>query len=160
MDEKYIAIANTLPHSMTIPCVENEPSLDCAIQYIESMDLSAVKEKLCSDDPLLCRRWSPLEAEIGVQFYKNFLYLNKKYQRQYAVLPPLLEVDEVWHHHILDTRAYVRDCEKIFGYYFHHYPYFGMRDLHDAENLKSAFLLVQELYREEFGYYMTRIWGE
>ncbi|WP_122388234.1 glycine-rich domain-containing protein, partial [Pseudomonas savastanoi] len=99
-----------------------------------------------------------LEAEIGIQYYRNLLYINKKYQRKYNVLPPLLEVDEIWHHHILDTRAYITDCEHIFGYYFHHYPYFGTRGEKDKKNLRIAFKLVQDLYKEEFGYYMTNIW--
>ncbi|RML42250.1 hypothetical protein ALQ95_200126 [Pseudomonas syringae pv. ribicola] len=158
MNEQYTAIADTLPHSMSKPIIENEPSLDDAVEYIGAMDFSAIREKLCSDDPLLCRRWSPLEAEIGIQYYKNFLYINKKYQRDYAVLPPLLEVDEIWHHHILDTRSYIKDCEEIFGYYFHHYPYFGTRGQNDKNNLNTAFQIVQELYKEEFGYYMAKIW--
>ncbi|MBF4254538.1 hypothetical protein EA007_27345, partial [Vibrio anguillarum] len=33
---------------------------------------------------------------------------------------------EIWHMHILDTRAYMRDCDTLFGEYLHHYPYFGM----------------------------------
>lgn len=158
MNEQYYSIVDTLPHSMVAKNVESEPSLDEAVKYIERIDFSAIQEKLCSDDPLLCRRWSPLEAEIGIQYYRNFLYINKKYQRKYNVLPPLLEVDEIWHHHILDTRAYITDCEHIFGYYFHHYPYFGTRGENDKKNLRIAFKLVQDLYKEEFGYYMTNIW--
>lgn len=158
MNEQYKVIADTLPHPMSRPVIENEPSLEDAVKHIEAMDLSAIREKLCSDDILLCRRWSSLEAEIGIQYYKNFLYINKKYQQDYAVLPPLLEVDEIWHHHILDTRSYIKDCEKIFGYYFHHYPYFGTRGQSDKNNLDRAFRMVQELYKEEFGCYMVKIW--
>ncbi|PAB25835.1 hypothetical protein CCZ00_24955, partial [Pseudomonas savastanoi pv. fraxini] len=55
-------------------------------------------------------------------------------------------------------RAYITDCEHIFGYYFHHYPYFGTRGENDKKNLRIAFKLVQDLYKEEFGYYMTNIW--
>ncbi|EFW82819.1 MULTISPECIES: glycine-rich domain-containing protein [Pseudomonas syringae group] len=158
MNEQYDAIAATLPHSMEIPNLENEPSLEYAVQYIENIDFSLIFNKLCSGDPLLCRRWSPIEAEIGIQYYKNFLYINKKYLHKHPVLPPLLEVDEIWHHHILDTRSYMKDCQNIFGYYFHHYPYFGARGNDDKKNLGKAFELVQELYKEEFGYYMTQLW--
>ncbi len=60
MNEQYYSIVDTLPHSMVAKNVESEPSLDEAVKYIERIDFSAIQEKLCSDDPLLCRRWSPL----------------------------------------------------------------------------------------------------
>jgi hypothetical protein len=31
-------------------------------------------------------------------------------------------IDELWHKHILDTRAYARDCENWFGNFIHHRP--------------------------------------
>jgi len=158
--KNYAEIVATLPHSMLTPTQEELPDLDDAVAHIESMDFSKVREKLCSKDPLLCRQWTALEVEIAVQYYKNFLFLNKKYLSEYPVLPPPLEVDEIWHHHILDTRAYTQDCNKIFGYYFHHYPYFGTRGPADRENLDIAFELVQTLHHQEFGYYMTKIWTD
>lgn len=72
----------------------------------------------------------------------------------------MLEVDEIWHHHILDTRQYFRDCLQIFGYYFHHYPYFGIRGEPDKQNLDLAFDVTQELHEIEFGSRMSAIWGD
>jgi hypothetical protein len=46
-------------------------------------------------------------------------------------------VDEIWHQHILDTHAYHRDCDAIFGSYLHHFPYFGMRGDADAQALRG-----------------------
>ena len=158
MTTHYSAIAATLPHSMIMPDTGNAPSLEAAVAYIEQMDLSLIKEKLCSNDPLLCRQWTPIEAEIAIQYYKNFLFLNKKYQAIYPVLPPPLEVDEIWHHHILDTRTYMDACQHIFGHYFHHYPYFGARGKEDADNLNIAFDVVQALHNTEFGHYMITLW--
>ena len=45
---------------------------------------------------------------------------------------PCKLVDELWHAHILDTRAYRDDCYRIFGFFYDHYPYFGLRDAADA----------------------------
>ncbi len=100
------------------------------------------------------------EAEIAIQYYKNFLYLNKKYLHAFPILPPILEVDEVWHHHILDTRRYIKDCDRIFGLYFHHYPYFGARSKKDLKNLDIAFEVLQSLYEKEFGSRMLPIWED
>ena len=136
------------------------PSLDDAVRYINAMDFSQIQRKLCSDDELLCRIWTATEAEIAIQYYKNFLYLNKKYLDAFPVLPPMLEVDEVWHHHILDTRRYIKDCDQVFGHYFHHYPYFGTRGEKDLRNLDIAFEVLQSLYEKEFGSRMLPIWED
>lgn len=135
------------------------PTLSEAVSYIDRMDFELIKCKLMSGDKLVSREWTLLEAEIAIQYYKNFLFLNKKYAGEFPVLPPLLEVDEVWHHHIMDTRQYEKDCERIFGYFFHHYPYFGTRSEEDNLNLQAAFELVQKLHEAEFGKKMVSVWG-
>ncbi|WP_367575885.1 glycine-rich domain-containing protein-like [Neisseria leonii] len=72
--------------------------------------------------------WSKEGAEDAIRQYKNFMYLLFKYHDEATVkLVPSIEVDEIWHHHILDTRAYLNDCMNIYGYFMHHFPYFGMR---------------------------------
>lgn len=160
MNKKYRNISRTLPHSMDVKVdVGQVPTLQESVKYIDEMDLDLIKDKLVSGDRLLCRQWTLLEAEIAIQYYKNFLFLNKKYAQKYSVLPPLLEVDEVWHHHIMDTRRYEQDCQKIFGYYFHHYPYFGTRSAEDKANLEMAFDVVQKLHEIEFGKKMVSVWG-
>lgn len=100
------------------------------------------------------------ELELAIQYYKNFLYLNKKYLNIVPIIVPSLEVDEIWHHHILDTRQYYFDCMNIFGYYFHHYPYFGMRSNEDQVNLVNCFEISQAIYAHEFGHFMESIWSQ
>ncbi len=160
MKNKYNDIVKTLPHSMDVKLDASLlPTLSEAVSYIDRMDFELIKCKLMSGDKLVSREWTLLEAEIAIQYYKNFLFLNKKYAGEFPVLPPLLEVDEVWHHHIMDTRQYEKDCERIFGYFFHHYPYFGTRSEEDNLNLQAAFELVQKLHEAEFGKKMVSVWG-
>lgn len=61
-----------------------------------------------------------------------------------------------WHYHILDTRAYHKDCDTVFGHYLHHFPYFGMRGEQDAINLKNSFYLTKDRYLETFNEEMAR----
>lgn len=150
-------IVGTLPHSMVKPVVSNEPSIEAAVAYINGIDFSGIIEKLTTPDVLVSRLWKIEECHEAIQYYKNFLLLNKKYLESYPVIPPSMEIDEIWHHHILDTRAYHKDCEKIFGYYFHHYPYFGTRGEQDYLNLTSAFEITQQLHHKEFGDYIYSI---
>jgi hypothetical protein len=61
---------------------------------------------------------SPEKLNYVEKQYKNWLYLRRKYEGE--ILPPSKEIDEFWDAHILDTRAYHRHTNRIFGYYLHH----------------------------------------
>ena len=58
--------------------------------------------------------------------------------------PPGREVDIVWHYHILDTEAYIRDTAQIFGRYLHHPPDFGPMG-------SAVPQYTRKLYRAEYG---------
>jgi hypothetical protein len=60
-------------------------------------------------------------------------------------------MDEFWHMHILDTKAYRKDCEAIFGHYLDHYPYLGIDENTNLDDLGNAFQKTQELFALEFG---------
>ena len=36
---------------------------------------------------------------------------------------PTIDIDLFWHQHILDTRAYAKDCQKVFGQFLHHFQF-------------------------------------
>ena len=64
---------------------------------------------------------------------------------------PSKEVDGFWHQHILDTRKYAEDCDTLFGFFLHHFPYFGMRGVQDEANLAAAFAETRRIYEATFG---------
>ena len=64
---------------------------------------------------------------------------------------PTGPIDEFWHAHILDTEAYARDCNELFGEYLHHFPYFGMRGPADRADLETAFEQSRVLFIRHFG---------
>ena len=47
--------------------------------------------------------------------------------------------------------AYRADCDAIFGRFLDHFPYFGMRDEHDARDLEDAYTATLERYHDAFG---------
>ncbi len=122
-------------------------SLALAKEYIQSIDFSMIIQKMIQDG------WGKKEAKETEQQYRHFLYLNKKYPRADA-LPPSLDIDEFWHYHILDTKKYIYDCQNIFGYYLHHYPYLILDKEMNVAELRKAFQFTQELYHTEFGEYI------
>lgn len=124
---------------------EPSPTLAQAKAYIQQIDFSQIINKMVKRDG-----WLRRDARRVCGLYKNYLFLRKKYHKQYK-LPPSIEIDEFWHYHILDTRKYQQDCEKIFGKYHHHYPYFGFDDHSNLEDLAKAFSETRRLHQLEFG---------
>ena len=94
-------------------------------------------------------QWTLEQAEQVSQMYLGFLYLSWKYPNKAIV--PSKAVDKFWHQHILDTQKYHQDCQMVFGYYVHHFPYFGMRGQEDVNALNTAFEETMALFNEHFG---------
>ncbi len=125
--------------------------LPLGFEYVDSIDFEMVIEKITQPDENVAKIWSREAAEAAILYYKNYLKILRKYGDQHDFLPPSMEIDEIWHHHILDTYKYQIDCRKIFGRLLHHYPYFGMRYEGDDITLANAFEVTQRLHVLEFG---------
>ena len=70
---------------------------------------------------------------------------------------PALDIDKVWHQHILHTRDYARDCQRIFGAFLHHAP--GTDDDEDTqESMRANFEKTQARYAELFGEAYVDTW--
>lgn len=119
---------------------------------VAELDLSMVKMKL--QDPTEGKGWTKEQCDDAEIEYKRFLTLNLLYPQ--SIVPTII-MDTFWHYHILDTRAYHRDSQKVFGEYFHHFPYFGMRGEEDRKNLDASFEETKNLYEKTFG---ESIWKE
>ena len=117
------------------------------IEAIDGLDLGPIKFKLM--DPQEGEGWSREFVEHMEAQYRRYLTLVAKYPRE--AIAPDKDVDRFWHAHILDTRKYMDDCERVFGGYLHHFPYFGMRGAEDAAALARAGERTRELYAAEFG---------
>ncbi len=116
-------------------------------QIIDGLDLEPIKVKLM--DTVEGLGWSLEHCDEAEKWYKRFLYLCKKYPD--SPLVPVGDVDNFWHQHILDTRKYADDCDKIFGHFLHHFPYFGLRGAEDAAALKNAATETCTIFENEYG---------
>lgn len=111
-------------------------------------DLTRVGKKLMEPYPE-GKGWTAEQVFEAETWYRRYLLLCKKYPGHPAV--PNGPIDTFWHQHILDTMAYGDDCHDYFGYFLHHYPYFGLNGPEDAQNRDNAFVETNELYLAEFG---------
>ncbi len=116
------------------------------LEDIATLDLGMIKWKL--QDQEEGKGWTVEQCDIAELQYKRFLTLNKLYPKS-AIVPDKV-IDAFWHYHILDTRKYHTDCEVIFGKYFHHFPYFGMRGDQDKQDLETSFDKTQKLFQMHF----------
>lgn len=121
--------------------------LEHTLAAIAALDLAPIKFKATRQEDGY--GWSPEQADHMEREYKRYLMLHARYPG--LTLAPDQNVDRFWHLHILDTRKYAADCEAVFGYFLHHYPYLGLRGADDAKALDAAFAMTQALYAKEFG---------
>jgi hypothetical protein len=114
---------------------------------IEALDFEAIKAKLMHRGKG-GEGWSQARVNAVELEYRRFLYLTKKFPTERTA--PLVEVDTFWHYHILDTVKYAADCQQVFGYFLHHFPYAGMRGKEDEQALERMGKRMRTLYEETF----------
>jgi hypothetical protein len=114
---------------------------------IASLDLRRIKAKLIH--PASGVGWDARRADAAEVAYRQFLCLMKLFPTEQVA--PLKDVDTFWHYHILDTSNYAADCERIFGYFLHHDPYFGLGDEEDHKAWARGAERMRELYGHTFG---------
>jgi hypothetical protein len=114
---------------------------------IAELDLDPIKVKLMHKES--GEGWSAEKADAVEFEYRRFLFLMKKYPQEQTA--PLFDVDTFWHYHILDTMKYALDCETVFGYFLHHFPYIGLRGEDDEAAHQRVGERMKTLYEQEFG---------
>ena len=124
--------------------VEDDAQIASCLERVATLDFSMLRQKLGKE-----KGWSPEYQNEVEDLYRRFLALNMVYRDQ--KICPTGPIDEFWHAHILDTKAYENDCQELFGEYLHHFPYFGMRGPADRADLESAFEQSRTLFIRHFG---------
>ena len=124
--------------------IQRDDALEAAIRRVDALDFGMLTSKLISE-----KGWTREACDEAEALYRKFLALNIRYPG--AKICPTGPVDEFWHAHILDTRAYESDCLALFGQMLHHYPYFGLRGPEDRADLERAFVATVDLFIRHFG---------
>jgi hypothetical protein len=112
---------------------------------IAALDFSAIKAKLMHKAG---KGWTQERVNAVECEYRRFLFLMKVFPNEPTA--PLVDVDTFWHYHILDTMKYAQDCQKVFGYFLHHFPYVGMRGEEDEAALQRMGERMRTIYEATF----------
>lgn len=118
-----------------------QKTLDELKATIADLDLKCIRDALAEK-----HRWRTEVLDFHETRYRNFLFLCGSTG---ARIIPSGGVDMFWHYHILDTLKYVEDCQKIFGFYLHHFPYFGSQG--DEQEFRLEYVRTKQLYEATFG---------
>lgn len=116
-------------------------------EAIAALDLNPIKTKLMHKAS--GEGWSAVKADAIELEYRRFLYLMHSFPHEQ--MAPTVDVDTFWHYHILDTFKYATDCEQVFGYFMHHYPYVELDSAEEAGFEARGGNRMQELYEQTFG---------
>jgi hypothetical protein len=121
-------------------------------KLINTVDLSSTVDRL-----IKVHHWKEEWVLKAVQQYRNYLFLKIKYGKTHG-LPPSVDIDEVWHAHILHTEEYIEFCQNAFGFFLHHHPHHGKDgEFTDADIAKAFEQETQKLYYSEFGEYIEAV---
>ncbi len=121
-----------------------DEALQQALDRVDKLDFGLLKRKLNEE-----KGWAPEFCDEVEDLYRKFLALAARYRDEKVC--PTGPIDTFWHAHILDTRAYARDCDEVFGEFLHHFPYFGMRGPEDEAALERTFRASVEKFILHFG---------
>ena len=113
-----------------------------AMALIDTVDLSHVTRKVMQEEG-----WDAATAAKAVGHYRRFLCMRDI--EPTLDLVPTDDIDKVWHQHILFTRAYADDCQRLFGRYIHHEPATGAAE--EKPLVQDGLERTQALYFELFG---------
>jgi hypothetical protein len=120
-----------------------------AMALIQTIDLANVTRKLRQNEG-----WTEAQAATAVLRYRRFLCM--RYLDPDLMVVPARDIDKVWHQHVLHTRAYAADCERIFGSFLHHAP--GSGDSEEQKELQADFEKTEARYAELFGEAYVDTW--
>lgn len=121
-----------------------DEALQEALKRVYQLDFTMLKRKLVEE-----QGWTTETCDEVEDLYRKFLALTARYRDE--KICPTGPIDTFWHAHILDTRAYARDCQVVFGEFLHHFPYFGMRGPEDKAALERTFRDSVEKFIMHFG---------
>lgn len=88
---------------------------------IRNLDLTLMRKRVMQPRSHGGCGWSLKKALEYEDQYRGFLFVKWKYPKKINI--PTRNIDEYWHAHILYTKKYFKDCDRIFGKYQHHNPF-------------------------------------
>lgn len=123
-------------------------------ESVRNIDLGPIVFKLLLEESPV--DWSEEKAVRVSEEYRKFLTLAKEGGGVSTVAS--IDIDLIWHQHILDTEKYYNDTMSAFGHFVHHFPYLGTRGEDDKKLLYNTYQKTLERYEKRFGTPPEDVW--
>lgn len=114
--------------------------VDLIPEKIRDLDLIRVASRLHTE-----KGWDEKTTATAIERYRGFLTLAS----ENVTIAPTADIDEVWHAHILETRAYAEDTERILGRFLHHNP--TLEEFDDPSQQSLIFAETSAIWESRFG---------
>ncbi len=102
------------------------------------------------------RGWTHAFSLRAIEEYRKFVYLGMV--SEFSVTPPKV-IDQVWHEHLLFSRAYREFCRDVLERDFDHNPELVPNE-RQTEAFHAQYAATLDLYRDEFNVMPpAEIWG-
>ena len=89
--------------------------------------------------------WTPAQKRLAEKWYRGYLWLSYLHGKK-PVFAIVAESDELWHAHIVYTKRYRRDCQRLFGEFLDHNPVHGIA----TKRFKASIATAERWYKSEF----------
>jgi hypothetical protein len=100
--------------------------------------------------------WSVERAKGAIVEYLRFLVMLAEAPKMELVASS--DIDLVWHEHLIDTKNYAADCQRLFGHFIHHRR---ARTPDELAEIPEAYQNTKDVYKSRFGETPPlEFWGE
>lgn len=93
--------------------------------------------------------WTSGQKRLAEKWYRGYLWLSYLHGKQ-PVFAIVAEADELWHAHIVYTKRYRRDCQRVFGAFLDHNPVHGIPTKRYNVNIAKAERWYELEFKQEF----------
>lgn len=113
---------------------------EAALRRINGIDLADIRDRAGKRDG-----WTAGQKRLAEKWYRGYLWLSYLHGKQ-PVFAIVAEADELWHAHIVYTKRYRRDCQRVFGEFLDHNPVHGIA----TKSYKASIARAERWYEAEF----------
>ena len=89
--------------------------------------------------------WTPAQYRLAEKWYRGYLWLSYLHGKR-PLFGIVAEADELWHAHIVYTKRYRRDCQRVFGEFLDHNPAHAI----PTKRFNASIAQAARWYRLEF----------
>jgi hypothetical protein len=115
-----------------------------ALRRINGIDLADILERASKREG-----WTSGQERLAEKWYRGYLWLSHLHGRR-PVFAIVAEADELWHAHIVYTKRYRRDCQRVFGDFLDHNPVHGIATKRYNAKIAQAERWYELEFKQEF----------